>query len=255
MDERRQILGDVRRGFAQGPGHLVDVHRQHLTGAPDERGAAGEHLVQHDAKRVDVGFIVDLDAAATLLGGHVARRAHHHVGRGARLRRRLLLGGRLRHLGDAEVEELGPLTPRQIRVDVGHEHDVVGLEIAVIDALFVGGGQRRGDLPGQPQHLGQRQHAFLLLALVERLAFEKLHHQVGGAIGQLPIVGDLNDSGVIDQVYRARFIEKTRRDLGLLRVLGVQDLDRHATANRLLDRLENGAHASFSELTLDAIWT
>jgi len=50
-------------------------------------------------------------------------------------------------------------------------------------------------------------------------------------------------------------LKKTRRNLRLLRVLGVEDLDRDAPPDGLLDRLKDGAHASLSELALDAIWT
>lgn len=43
---------------------------------------AGEHLVEHDAKRVDVGPVVHGVGALALLGRHVARRAHDLAGLG-----------------------------------------------------------------------------------------------------------------------------------------------------------------------------
>ena len=46
-------------------------------------------------------------------------------------------------LRDAEVEELGALTERRVRI--GDQEDVVGLEVAVNDALGVRGGQRATD--------------------------------------------------------------------------------------------------------------
>ena len=45
-------------------------------------------------------------------------------------------------LGDAEVEHLDALVARDARV-VGHEEEVVGLEVAVDDALGVRGAERR----------------------------------------------------------------------------------------------------------------
>ena len=43
----------------------------------------------------------------------------------------------------------------------------------------VGGGQPLGDLPADPQHLGHVERAGPVEFLLERLAGDELHHQVG----------------------------------------------------------------------------
>jgi hypothetical protein len=95
---RRDDAADRRRRRRRGG----QVLHQHLAVAlADERHAAGDHLVEHDAEGVDVGAVIDVAAALALLGGHVRRRAHHQAGAGAP-RARLIAG----ELGDAEVEQL-----------------------------------------------------------------------------------------------------------------------------------------------------
>ena len=55
--------------------------------------------------------------------------------------------------------------------------------------------QRRGDLAGQAQRLGQRQWpAARFQPAAERLALQKLHDDVRHAVGQLAELGDLHDS-------------------------------------------------------------
>jgi hypothetical protein len=60
---------------------------------------------------------------------------------------------------------------------------------------------------------------------------------------------------MVDHVDGASFIEKARGNLRVGCILGMQDLDRHASTNGLLDGLKNGPHATFTKLALDLIWT
>ena len=90
----------------------------------------GQHLEQNHAERIDVGTVVDVRFALALLGRHVVGRSHH--GTGARLVRGLVVAQG--QLGQAEIEHL-----HEIRhVPLGDEEDVLGLEIAVDDAVLVG---------------------------------------------------------------------------------------------------------------------
>jgi hypothetical protein len=88
-----------------------------------------------------------------------------------------LLPASLVSLGDAEVEDLGALAAGDLAV--GHEEDVLGLEIAVDDASPVGGVERRRDLAQDPQRVLGRQATEALEARVEGLALEELHDDVG----------------------------------------------------------------------------
>ncbi len=105
----------------------------------DERRAAGDELVQHDAERVDVAALVHGQALG-LLGGEVRRRAHHGTGLGEVV---LASNGH----GDTEVGDL--------HVVVGGDEDVAGLHVAVDDAVAVGepqgGGDVRSDGRGAPR--------------------------------------------------------------------------------------------------------
>ena len=78
--------------------------------------------------------------AAGLLGGHVVRRAGHD----AALGQAGVVGG----AGQAEVGELDPL-------DAVLQQDVGRLDVAVDQALGVGGGQAGGGLHADPQDLLQ----------------------------------------------------------------------------------------------------
>jgi hypothetical protein len=120
-DDRGQRRVDAVERDRRGRRLLGVEHRRD---AADERRPPDDHLVQHQAQRVDVARR-RRRLAAGLLGGHVARRA---------ARRRLV--GRDRR--DAEVGEHDP--------PVARDQHVVGLEIAVDDADRVRGGQRVAQL-------------------------------------------------------------------------------------------------------------
>ena len=101
-----------------------------------ERPLAGRHLVEQDAEREDVGAAVDRKPLR-LLGRHVGDGADDAavLGDGLRLPRgAVALVGVVAQLREAEVEHLDP--------PVRGEHHVLGLEVAVEDALAVGGGDR-----------------------------------------------------------------------------------------------------------------
>ena len=120
-----------------------------------KRPTPGQHLVEHAAKRPDVGALVD-DPALRLLGGHIRRRPDHHPhlrGRGGQRDRRRHGGAdatrfRLEGFGQAEVQHLhGAVWP---------ELDIRGLEIPMDDALLVRGFEGFRDLFGDGQRLVER---------------------------------------------------------------------------------------------------
>ena len=129
-DDERERVGHVRRERLQRRGRVGDVlHRDRDRRVALERHAAGEHLVEHDAERVDVGLRADA-AAARLLGREVLRRADDRADLG-----HLRIAG----VRDAEVGHLDAPV-------VAHEH-VVRLDVAVHDAVLV-----RVAQPGEHLH-------------------------------------------------------------------------------------------------------
>ncbi len=130
--------GSARRILLENRGHPLDRR------LAAEGGTAREHLVEHRAEREDVGAVVG-GFAAHLLRGHVPGRSQHEAGagrwRGRQVRDGRVLAGRLDQPGQPEVEDLGAA--------VGRHEDVVGLQVAVDDALRVRGRQALRDLAGQ----------------------------------------------------------------------------------------------------------
>jgi hypothetical protein len=156
--ERRRLLAQDRR------------HRLGAGGA-FERPLAREHLEEHDAEGEDVRPVVHR-VAANLLGRHVADRAHHHAGLGStsdhRRRRRLAAAGADRRdlAGETEVEDL--------HVPVARDEHVLGLQVAMDDALRMRGREALGNLTGVFRGALRRERpGFERLA--KRLSLEQLH--------------------------------------------------------------------------------
>ncbi len=147
---------------------------------------AHEHLVEHDAERVDVDPLVEIAPAGDLLGRHVPERSEDALGLLARD-----VGG---DLGDAEVRDLGH------PVLAADEH-VGGLHVPVNHALLVGGGEARGDLPERGERVVDG-HALAPRrvagdGLVEALAVDVLHHEPEArAVDDDRL--EVDDVGVID---------------------------------------------------------
>ncbi len=110
--EVRWCLGHLRR----------DDRLRRISG---ERPPPGEQLVGDDTERIQVSAAVDFLVRYRLLRRHVARRPQRHACRRDEGR----LCGCGHGLGHAEVEQQR-VPPR--------EHDVVGFDVAVDDALAVG---------------------------------------------------------------------------------------------------------------------
>ena len=135
-----------------------------------ERVAARQQLVQHHTEREDVAPVIDRQPAH-LLGGHVADRPDHlpcgrwrrFIGRGPAVR---VPVGESRQ---AEVEDLDAAL-------VGDEH-VLGLDVAVDDALRVGGGEATRDLHREHQRLLLRRRP-LAHRRAQRLAVQQLRDDV-----------------------------------------------------------------------------
>ncbi len=118
-------------------------------------------------------------------------------------------------LGDAEVEDLDPPVLRQ--------EEVGGLEVAVDDAVLVRGGEAAGDLLGVLDGLAERQRAGGE-HLAERAALEELGDEVGGAVVGAD-VEEGEDVGVVEGAGEAGLLLEAAEAVGVLAVLGGEDLD------------------------------
>jgi hypothetical protein len=135
LDERDEIFRKIRAHLRERRRLIVEhllQGRERVFGA--ECRPAGEHLVQERSKGEEVRPGVEL-AASRLLGRHGVAGADESV----------LLGQHLAVPGDEagqpEVENLG--------VAGEGDDDVLGLEVAVDQSGFVGGGETLGDLAPQ----------------------------------------------------------------------------------------------------------
>jgi hypothetical protein len=192
---------------------------------------------------VDVDAGVEGVVAARLLRRHVERRAQDHAGLGQARRVGLAGVGLPQRLRDAEVDDLD-----EVLVLAAEQEDVVGFDVAVDDALGVGGAERRGDLPGDVGDPGLGQRALAVEQLGQRLTLEELHHDEGPAVVGLAEVGDVDDVLVADRRRQPGLLLEARDHLLLARVLVEQDLDRDPLADERVGRLVDRAHAALADL-------
>ncbi len=187
---------------------------------------AEHHLVEHDAQRVDVRADVH-QFAAPLLGGHVGRGAQD-AARGGEL------GRPGEHLGDAEVGQVG--------VVALVEQHVVRLQVAVDDALFVGEGQRTGDLAEHPRRQRQRQRP-ARQAVVQAATAYGLHDDVD-VLAFAPEVNDRQDVRVLQAGDELRLVLEAGDELLVVGQLSRHHLDGHVAVHRSLAGQVDGGHPS-----------
>ena len=194
-----------------------------------------EHLVEHDAERVDVGLPVDV-VAERLLGRDVVRRAEHAA-----------VGGQpllLQRAGDAEVGDLGGA----LLVD----EDVLRLDVAVDDAARVRGAERAGDLDRVGDRLVDRQAPHAADPLLERLALDVLEDDVGPAV-LLARVDHADDVRVVELGDGARLAPEALELVGVRRDLAVHELDRDLALERRVERAIDRRHPTGADLGVEAV--
>jgi hypothetical protein len=166
-----------------------------------------------------------------VLGSHESGRAHEEARRrGRRAEQRCLT-----HARDTEVEKLD-------LPGVGDE-EVLGLEIAVDDALFVRRDENVEHLRADGEHVGQRQHAFAQKTRVDRFPLEQLHHEESGPILGDVVVEDHHGAGVIDRVGHVPLAQKPRANALFDGELGVKHLHGGAFLVPMNGRID-GSHAA-----------
>ena len=179
--------------------------------------------------------MIEIGLAAALLGRRV---------RGGRVEELLLrgvLGGP--HLPrEAEVAKLGGA----FRGD----EDVLGLDVAVDEAVLERVAETARDLPGDVERPFLRQPSRLVDLLEERLAGDVLHDEVIAAVGLAAVEG-ADDVLVGDLRGGARFLEEVLDIRPIFREVRRKELDRDEPVEAFLPRQVDVAHAARAQPPLE----
>ena len=119
--------------------------------------------------------------------------------------------------------------------------------------------QRAAGLLEHVQRVAQRQPTGALEHGVQRLTVDQFHHQVGGAalavhVG-LAVVVHAGDAGVVEHRDGACLGAEPFDELGVLRILGLEHLDRDAAAQAGVDAFPHLAHAAGGDQSLQPVAT
>ena len=209
---------------------------------PGEGMRARQQLVRHDAPGVEIRAVVHRLADGLL---------RRHVGGGTERASRLRQRGRGRAIrGPGGGERLGDAEVGDHRGPVREEH-VLGLDVAMDDALVVGVVERTGHVPQQGHPFGQRERLGAGHPGAERLAPHVRHGVVGEAVGG-PGVEDRDDVGVL-QPGREPDLAGEALGAQALRELGGDDLDHDLPIERRLRGDPDARHPTTAELPLDPV--
>ena len=217
-------------------------------GIAPEGPASGQHLPEDDAEREDVGSAVDR-LPADLLGAHVAHGSGDHSGlRGDRAPSRFVL--------HRAAERFVPLRQPEVensREAGGCDHDVLGLDVAVDDALFVRRGESVRDFSGDLRRLPWTNRS-ARKPRSERLSRDELGDGIPNAL-LLPDIEKRHDvrvrqrgngSGLLLEPADALRIRGKRRG---------ENLDRDFPTEARVAGAVDLAHASPTEFALDFVGT
>ena len=159
----------------------------------------------------------------------------------------LLLGVAAERAGDAEIGHEG--------VGAGEE-DVLGLEIAVDDALLVGVAERVGGLADDPDRVGNRKLSLAREPGPQGLALDERHREPEDPAPALRPSRSAVEHGEDVRVLQPRGEpDLALEPLGAERhgELGVQDLERDRTVVPKIVHEVDGRHAAAAELALDPV--
>ncbi len=204
-----------------------------LTG---ERDLSGQHLVEHDAERVDVGLLVDVHALR-LLGRDVVGRAEHRAGLGHPALD-------VERAGDAEVGDL--------RLAVAVQQDVLRLDVAMDETVAVREREPARDLDRQLERRRDRQWVRLLDQPLEVVAADELEHDELLPTVLAP-VDDRDDVRVREDGRRASLAPEPFDVLRLLQMALVEDLERDRTVEQPVVRPVDARHAAGADELLELV--
>jgi len=202
----------------------------------------GEHLVEDDAEREDVGASVGR-LAAEHFGGHVDGRAGHDAPFGESLGGCRGPGGigAGKAAGDSEVEQLD--------LAGSGEHDVFRLDIAVENAFGMRGAQSVDALEGDGEEAIEGHRGAKLFA--QGGAGDKLHDEQDVVL-LFDHVVDGGDVGVTEGRGALAFAEEEAAILGGILVAREHALDSDGALQRGIEGAINLTHAAGTEERLDS---
>ena len=197
--------------------------------------APGEHLIEHDAQRIDIRTMIYAPALA-LLRRHVCRGAYANAG-GRELLRSLY------HPRQSKVSQEHPRAA--IHQDVGR------LDVAVNDALSMRIVQRLCRLCHDLDRLLQRQ-GLSRREVLERARIDVLYRDIAD-LSLLPIVIDGQDVGMVQPAYGFGLTDKALAEPIFVRKVRREHLNRHVAFKGGLERLEHRCHPSLAQLPDDTV--
>ncbi len=208
-----------------------------VCGAATEGRLARQHLVEDAPKAVDVGPAIEIAIRHALFGAHVVRSAERDAG----LRQLLLARGGCRP-GDPEIHHQGmPVI----------DQDVLGLDVAVYDALLVRVLERIGCFGREEHGIVDAEWSRAVEARAQRLAGDERHDVV-----QLPV----EFPGVVQRqdprmAEARRHGDLAQKALGSERHadVGEQHLDRDIAGVALVAGEVDRGHAPAADLTGDEV--
>ena len=201
-----------------------------------ERHHAGEHPVEQAAQRIHIRSRVQL-FTPRLLGRHVLGGSAHEAGHGD--------GGALGldQLRDAEVAHLHTLATLM----VGHDHHVLGLEVAVDDPLVVRLLEREEHLMEDRYDAARRERVLLQEELQQIGPVEQLHRQIEHPVARPSEVEDAHGVGVREPAGHSRLPMEALLDLRVGGHVLVEHLHGDLVVEPLLVRRVDDPHGTLAQ--------
>ena len=229
-DGRLDVFGQRRRELSGIRGALPNLFQRYRDRrVPVERRFSGEHFVENQAERVDVGAMVER-LALGLFGGHIRRRPDHAAGDRGILR----VGAR-----DAEVHHL--------QLAIGTDHDVLGFEVEMHDGLPVRLGEAVGKLARELDGASDFETPLALQETAETLSLHEFHGEVDCVAGTMELV-QTGHVAMGDLVRQQQLVLEALQDLWIGGDLRLQDLDCQDFTGLAVADLTDNAHATAAQL-------
>ena len=237
VDDATQPVGQIRPQALQALGRFVEMLDRDAEGRfALKRCLAGEQLKKSYAQRVDVAAGIE-QFALDLFGAHVQRRAHRHTDL-REVRRRFVSG-------DPRQAEIGHL-----HQPVSGQHDVLGLDVAVNDAVLCRFVQCRGGLTHDRHrqlHVGRAvagEHLGEILPL--HIFLRNVMHPFNAAD-----LEDLYDVRMGQRSGRPSLMMKPLNIGFVARQISLENFQRHLAAKRFLFGQINLCHRPASQTAKD----